>query len=186
MNDIAELERRIAYAIERISKGIEALDRAGPASTQPVAAQPIMDRPAPEAAAAAGPSVDANEVAALRQALEDERLANAQLEERLRALKQKNEARAAQAEAEIEATRASLRQLDSELSRLRKANEQLQASNADLRAANEQGVGEPHLINKSMMAELDSLRASRLVDLAEAKAIRDALQPLLDTSEEVK
>jgi DNA repair exonuclease SbcCD ATPase subunit len=170
MNDIAELERRIAYAMERISKGIEALDRAAPAAGAPAAA----------------PVADAAEVAGLKQALEDERLANAQLEERLRTLRQKQDLHTARAEAEMEAMRNALRTLDAELSRLRKANEQLQMSNAELRAANEQGLGEPHLINKSMMAELDSMRAARLVDLAEAKAIRDALQPLLESPEEVK
>jgi len=178
MNDIAELERRIAYAMERIAKGIEALDKA--AATAAAAPAPA---PVPDAAPA---TADAAALAALQLALDEERLANAQLEERLRALKQKQEARAAQVEAELEAMRASLKQLDTDLSRLRQANAQLEASNADLRAANEQGVGEPHLINKAMMAELESMRTARLVDIAEAKAVRDALQPLLDTPQEVK
>ena len=60
-----------------------------------------------------------------------------------------------------------------------------------MRAANEEGVGEPHLINKSMMAELESMRAARQVDIAETEAIKLALVPLLvagtdieDTSDE--
>ncbi len=119
------------------------------------------------------------ELEALRTALAEERLATAQLEERVRAIKQKQEIQAANLITEQAATREKLSQLDSELSRLRKANEQLQSSNAALRAANESGVGEPHLINKSMMAELESMRAARQVDIAEAEAIKGALVPLL-------
>jgi len=48
-----------------------------------------------------------------------------------------------------------------------------------LRTANEAGVGEPHLINKAMMAELEALRASRATDVAEADAILGALTPLV-------
>ena len=173
MNDIAELERRIAYAMERIAKGIEALDRATPAPVPPTG-----DRAQSASADAAA------DIEALRTQLAEERLANEQLEERVRAIKRKQEARAAQAEADLAATREALSQLDAELSRLRKANEQLQASNSALRAANESGVGEPHLINKAMMAELESLRAARQVDIAEAQAIKDALKPLLDSKEE--
>jgi DNA repair exonuclease SbcCD ATPase subunit len=162
MNEIAELERRIAYAMERIAKGVEALDKAVPVP--------------PVAVADGG---DAAELDALRTALAEERLANAQLEERVRAIKHKQEIQAANLITEQAATREKLSQLDSELSRLRKANEQLQSSNAALRAANESGVGEPHLINKSMMAELESMRAARQVDIAEAEAIKVALVPLL-------
>lgn len=167
MNDISELERRIAYAMERIAKGIEALDRATPA---PAADSVALDDP--------------EDVQTLRAQLAEERLANAQLEERVRAIKQKQDHHSAQAVAELAATRDSLTRLDAELSQLRRVNAQLQASNAALRAANETGVGEPHLINKSMLVELDSLRAARLVDLAEAQAIKATITPLLDSKEE--
>ncbi|MFU8881876.1 MAG: hypothetical protein ACNA7Q_05865 [Rhodobacterales bacterium] len=168
MNEIAELERRIAYAMERIAKGVEALDNV--AAVPPAMATDGDD---------AGGAGDAAELEALRAALAEERLANAQLEERVRAIKQKQEIQAANLITEQAATREKLSQLDGELSRLRKANEQLQSSNAALRAANESGVGEPHLINKSMMAELESMRAARQVDIAEAAAIKGALVPLL-------
>ena len=170
MNDIAELERRIAYAMERIAKGIEGLDRAG-------AAQPLAEvAPAPIAPTVA---VSEEEIATLRAELAEERLANAQLEERVRALRQKQEAQAQRSEAELTRLHDMMQHLDAELSRLRKANDQLQDSNAALRAANQAGVGEPHLINKSMMAELESMRAARQVDIAEVEAIKGALVPLL-------
>jgi chromosome segregation ATPase len=78
MNDIAELERRIAYAMERIAKGVEALDKAAP----------------PAQATAADQSGHDDELAQLRAQLTEERLANAQLEERLRVIKQKQQAQA--------------------------------------------------------------------------------------------
>jgi hypothetical protein len=48
-----------------------------------------------------------------------------------------------------------------------------------LRAANETGVGEPHLINKAMMAELEALRAVRSSDRAEVDAIIAELEPIV-------
>ena len=171
MNDIAELERRIAFAMERIAKGIENLDKAA------VASAPAGDTAPPADA-------DADEIGTLRTQLAEEKLANAQLEERVRALRQKQEAQAARSEAELVTLRETMEHLDAELARLRKANAQLQDSNAALRAANQAGVGEPHLINKSMMAELESMRAARQVDLAEVQAIKGALVPLLQYKEE--
>jgi hypothetical protein len=74
-------------------------------------------------------------------------------------------------------------QLDLEVQRVRKANDDLRASNQALRAANEAGVGEPHLINKAMMAELEALRATRAADVSETNAIIDALTPLINDAE---
>jgi hypothetical protein len=74
-------------------------------------------------------------------------------------------------------------QLDLEVQRVRKANDDLRASNQALRAANDAGVGEPHLINKAMMAELEALRATRAADVSETNAIIDALTPLINDAE---
>ena len=46
--------------------------------------------------------------------------------------------------------------------------------------ANAEGVGEPHLINRAMLAELEGLRAARATDVAESSAILAALVPLID------
>ncbi|ASP22225.1 colicin transporter [Antarctobacter heliothermus] len=121
---------------------------------------------------------DTPEVTELKEALDEEQMANAQLQERLRVLK----ARMAEAE---DATRseaagaASLAALDAELQKLRAANEELMAANAALREANAQGVGEPELINRGMEAELEALRAARSAEAAETGAVLDALTPLL-------
>lgn len=165
MSDIEDLQRRIIVAMDRIGTGARALS---------------------EQAESGGNSAE------LQQALEDERLASAQLEERLRALKAKHDDDiiALRSEldqsTEIEGLRGELdgqaqamARLDMELQRLRAANDQLRNSNAALREANQAGVGEPHLINKAMLAELEGLRAARATDMAEANAILSKLDPLV-------
>lgn len=164
MKDIEDLQARLNAAMDRIAAGVDRIDR-----TQGEA-----------------------QVAALNEALEEERLANAQLKERLRALNIKHfdelgalkdkladtsERDALQAR--LEAQDAAMARLDMDLQRLRAANDGLRSSNAALRAANESGVGEPHLINKAMLAELEALRAGRAADAAEAAAVLARLEPLL-------
>jgi DNA repair exonuclease SbcCD ATPase subunit len=151
MSEIDALQQRLTAAMDRIASGMGALG-----------------------SAAAGNSE------ALETALVDEKLANAQLGERVRKLAEKQEAVAAKMAAAQEAAQARTAELDLELQRLRKANDQLRQSNAALRKANEEGVGEPHLINKAMMAELEALRAARAADVAETSSIIGALAPLLD------
>ncbi|QFT63215.1 hypothetical protein [Roseivivax sp. THAF30] len=166
MNDIAELERRIASALDRIARGVEGLGAAGDGEVSA----------APEAAAS-------EELTALQAALEDERIANAQLEERVRAIREKQDSEVAKLRAEAEEARAALAGLDSDLQRLRHANDMLTATNEEMRRALEENVGEPHLINKAMLAELESLRAARAADAAESRAVLGALTPLLAEAE---
>ncbi|WP_297542655.1 hypothetical protein [Roseovarius sp.] len=145
MSQINELQARITAALDRIAQGLEG---------RPVAA--------PEAVG------DPEEVTRLRGQLEEEQLANAQLQERIKALHAKLDAvEGAQAE--------SLRKLDADLQALRKANQQLRDNNQALRDAQAAGVAEPHLINKAMMAELEGLRAARGADRGEVEAVLAAL-----------
>lgn len=162
MSEIEALQGRIMAAMDRIGQGIEELSSA-PAE------------------------VDADAVAEVRAELEEEKLVTAQLEERIKKLKAAHaeELAAAQAAVPAGADADKLAALDTELQRLRKANEQLRASNAALREANEAGVGEPHLINSAMLAELEGLRAARASDVAEASAIMDQLVPLLDKARDL-
>jgi chromosome segregation ATPase len=155
MTEIEELQRRIVAALDRIGQGLEGR----------------------------APAQEAGDVAELRQQLEDERLANAQLEERVRKLKARQEDAQAEADAARKATAERLEKLDRELQSMRKANQQLRDSNAALRDANAQGVGDPHLINKAMMAEIEGLRASRATDRAEADLILTELGRVLDEGE---
>ncbi|MEO3414857.1 hypothetical protein AAFO92_09400 [Roseovarius sp. CAU 1744] len=149
MSQIDELERRITAALDRIGQGLDGWSPGGGA--------------------------DATELESLRKALEDEKLACAQLEERLKVVsqKQKQQAEAGDRQAET------MRKLDSELQSLRKANQQLRENNKALREANEAGVAEPHLLNKSMLAELEGLRAARSADRAETDAVMADLARLI-------
>ena len=132
MSEIDALQQRLTAAMDRIAAGTSALGAAQGADT-----------------------------AELQEALEDERVANAQLTERVRKMSERQEEALAEARAASEATQTRVAAMDLELQRLRKANDQLRESNAALRTANEEGVGEPHLINTAMMAELEGLRAAR-------------------------
>lgn len=154
MTDIDELQRRIASAMDRIATASGGL---------------------------AAPNTAATE--ALQTALDDEKLANAQLTERVSKLSEQQESAIASARTAAAEAEARTAALDLELQRLRQANEQLRKSNVALREANEAGVGEPHLINKAMLAELEALRAARAADIAEASSIIGALTPLLDGAE---
>ena len=151
MSEIDALQQRLTAAMDRIAAGTSALGAAQGADT-----------------------------AELQAALEDEKVANAQLTERVRKMSERQEEALAEARAASEATQTRVAAMDLELQRLRKANDQLRESNAALRTANEEGVGEPHLINKALMAELEGLRAARAADVAEASSILGALGPLLD------
>ena len=147
MNEISDYERRIAEALSRIRQAADGLSNAPAGGNQ------------------------SEEVARLTAQLEDEKLASAQLEERVKKLHDRQTEKVEALEAEGGQRRAAMEGLDAELGRLRSLNDQLRENNAALRAANEQGVGEPHLINKSMLAELESLRAARAADRAEIDAV---------------
>ncbi|HKK97492.1 MAG TPA: hypothetical protein VJ928_04880 [Marivita sp.] len=172
MTQIDELQQRITAALDRVAQGVERMD-----------AQAHAVSPTPEQAA-----VDPDEVERLKTALEDEKLANAQLEERVRKLHETHQqdleaARAEAAAAPVSAEPAvDVTALDADLQRLKQANEMLRATNEDLRSALAENVGEPHLINKAMLAELEGLRAAHAVEVAETNAILTSLAPLLEAA----
>lgn len=151
MSEIDALEQRIAAALKRIGTAVDGVE-------------------APKE------SADPQELAELRQALEDEKLVTAQFEERLKRLKTKYEVKAEELDKALEAQRMATARLDMELQRMRAANEQLRSSNAALRDANAGGVGEPHLINKAMLAELEGLRAAQAVSRAESAAVAETIE----------
>ncbi len=155
MSEIEEFQRRINAALDRIGARIEA--------GTPGAADPA-------------------EVEALKQALDDERLANKQWQERVKALKAKRNELEEALEAAGESRSEEMTRLDAELQSLRRANQQLRDNNQALREANEAGVAEPHLINKSMLAELESLRATRATDQAETQAVMAALSSAIESA----
>jgi predicted nucleic acid-binding Zn-ribbon protein len=155
MQDIAELEKRITAALERIGKGVDRLA--------------LGSRGAPSAASVAESS--------LRSQLEDERAMNAQLQEKLRAAKEREPK--GDLHDKIDRLTQQLDVQGLELQRMRRTATALRDQLAALRAAQAAGVAEPQLVNKAMAAELDALRAERLTEVAEIDEILAALDPHL-------
>ncbi len=131
MQDIVELERRITAAMERIGAG--------------------LDRRAGKAAAMEG----ADEIARLTEALAEERMANAQLSERVRVLHERATQGASEADEGLQAQLAT--QAD-EIATLR-------------RVLAEAGK------------EIASLRAARAAEAAELAEVVAALDPLVKDAE---
>ncbi|UWQ51399.1 colicin transporter [Leisingera caerulea] len=134
----------------------------------------------------------ANTAASEKETLEDQ-LAEAQAaNDSLKARLEETGASAGQAaaepsaapdmSAEIDRQNEALLRLDTELQQLRQANEELRASNAALREANAQGLGDAGLINASMEAEIEGLRAAQASDQAQVNAVLAKLEPLLATA----
>jgi len=153
MQEIAELEKRITAALERIGKGVDRLAQA--------------PRSAPSASGGAD--------AALRAQLEDEKALNTQLQEKLRAAKERESK--GDLQEKIDRLTQQLEVQGLELQRMRRTTAGLRDQLAALRAAQAEGVAEPQLINKAMAAELDALRAERLTEVAQIDEILAALDP---------
>lgn len=155
MTDIAELERRIQYALDRIAK-------------------------AAERSAERAPMAPDTDTEALRAALEAEHEANARLTERVRAIKDRQDSAVTTLERKIARASEQLDVLGLEVQRLRKANQQLAEANESLRETRIKDMTDPSAINRSLAAELDALRADRRAELAEIEDVLIALGPLVE------
>lgn len=188
MTELAEYERRIAFALERIGRGVETLGDLRAAALAAAAAVPAPDPepepapepvPEPEIAAApvaveTGPSA---EVLALQAELEAERAASAQLTERVLAIREKQETTLAALERRLtQATRA-LEAVQVEANRLKRANNDLIEVNRQL--IDGAGRIDPALVNLSMQAELEALRAARAWEASELSEIVTGLAPIV-------
>lgn len=157
MSDIAELEGRITAALERISTGLDGL------------------------AGGAGPGA-AEQIASLKEALEAEKIANAQLEERVAAIKDKQDTTIKDMGARIETLTAGLAQQEAESKRLIAVNAQLRES-SDAQSETSQSAGDNvKQLNQDLQAELDALQATRKADLAELETIMSEIKPLIGES----
>lgn len=173
MADIEELERRIFAALDRIGDELSGLPEAE-------ALAEALRRAAPPPEPAAEPEEDpAERIAELESALENERLVSAQLEERVKALKARQDETIERLRGQIETLRGQSAQTQEASERLRQVNAELRDINARLRERLTEGTAEPQLINKAMMAELDALRATRAADIAEVQAVIHELRPLV-------
>lgn len=157
MSDMSEYERRISAALARIGAGIETLGQAPTATTE----------------------TSGNATFELREALEAERTANAQLSERVRAIREKQESTLGALERKLAAANRDLEQHQRDAVRLKRANADLLGANRALSEAAAEALADPHLINRAMQAELEALRAERAADLSEIDDILAGLEPLL-------
>ncbi len=162
MSELPQLETRITAALERIRTGLDGLQAA------------------PEPQSGADASALEAQVGELNTKLDEEQTANAQLEERVKLLKERQDGKLAELESNVDAGRARSARMDRELQRLRQVNAELRDINSKLREAVAEGVSEPHLVNKAMLAELEALRAARAADAAEMDAILEELTPIIE------
>ena len=150
MSDISDLERRITGALDRATKALEQMSAGG---------------------AESGPDLSAE--------LEAERVANRQLEERVRAIKEKQENTVTALEREVSDLRDAHATRDAEVQQMRSVNAALRESNGALRDANSKGLSAPELIDQAMASELESLRVARAAQQAEIAEILATLEPVL-------
>ncbi len=167
MTDISELERRILFALERIDRGVDALTIGGDIA------------PTGTKAAEVSGSRGIDEVEALRSELDAERSANAQLTERVRAIKDKQETIVSDLEKKVGRLTQQLDLAGAELQRQRRLNADLVSVNQSLSDAAQDGVTEPALLNQSFLTEIEALRAARSAEMAEIEEILAELKPLI-------
>ncbi|NJM82843.1 MAG: hypothetical protein HC844_10355 [Tabrizicola sp.] len=168
MKEIAELEQRITAALERIGKGVDRLS----GQARPAASAKVEDK--------GGISP---EVAALKAQLEEEKTHSAQLKERLRAVKDKDGQGSGQLQEKVNKLTLQLDVQGLELQRMRRTAVSLREQLHQLRKSQTAAVVEPQLINKSILAELEAFRATRLTEMAEMDEILAALEPHLTEAE---
>ena len=161
MSDIVELERRMGAALDRIARAAEQAARR------------------PEAPPQAPPTPDAEELARLRAALEAERSANARLNERVAAIKDRQDGTVTQMDRKLARLTDQLDVQGLELQRLRKANLALIEANRALSEQLEARLPDPAALSRSVTAELEALRADRRAELAELEEVLGALAPLV-------
>lgn len=121
---------------------------------------------------------------AVLEDLESERLLNAQLSERVRVLKDKQDSMVGALQERVNSLMEQLDSLGVEYQRLKKSAIALRENNRALREALQQDLQDPggdaQLINKSMMAELDALRTHRMAETAELDELITELRPLVE------
>lgn len=161
MSDIDKLESRITAALDRIRQGVSRLNDSAARAAEPV------------------PEVE-DEAAALRFQLQEEQTVNAQLEERVRVLKERQDGSVSDLKARVEEQTQKMKELDAQINRLRASNADLRDMTAQLRSAAADDTVNAELINRAALAEVEALAAQRSADAAEMDAIITELKPLIE------
>ena len=164
MTEISELEGRISAALDRIRSGVSALENKAVGSAD-----------APVAAAS-----DDDRVAQLEADLAAQKDVNAQLEERFKVLKSRQDSVIADLNSGAERAKEQLQSFEADLEKLREENAVLRDVSENLRKAAEADRIDAAMINRAMQAELDALRALRAAEAAEVATILAELKPLIE------
>ena len=164
MTEISELEGRISAALDRIRSGVSALEN-----------KAVVSGDAPVAAAS-----DDDRVAQLEADLAAQKDVNAQLEERVKVLKSRQDSVIADLNSGAERAKEQLRSFEADLEKLREENAVLRDVSENLRKASEADGIDAAMINRAMQAELDALRALRAAEAAEVATILAELKPLIE------
>lgn len=162
--DLAAYEARIQAALGRIADGVAKWPEAQPAAAV------VEEAPAPE-------TEPAGDVGQLQADLEEERTANAQLNQRVMQIRKRHEERIEEFQGDVAAAEARADEAEKALAKLRRASEDMRQVLAEIDVA---AAPDAHLINRAMMAELEALRAERSADAAEIADIMTALAPLVE------
>ena len=115
----------------------------------------------------------------LKAELEAERSANAQLTERVRAIKEKQETLLTALERKVQTLSAQLEQQGGELQRQRLMNVSLTRTNQKLSDSLREGVADPGVLNEALRTEVEAMRLSRMAEMAEMEEILAELRPLV-------
>jgi len=207
MADIADLEGRLAAALDRMGRARDRLrDELAAArapSVQPEAEtrdgggedddglsalRAELGRHAEAAGAARAEVARLTEaLAAEREALggltaraEADREALESLRSQVEALRARDRLETLQAGAAAENGAARIARLEQSVQQLQEVNAQLRQNNAALRKAVEAQMPDGSLVDSGLRAELEALEAARTADRAEIDSILAALQPLLE------
>ena len=164
MTEISELEGRISAALDRIRSGVSALENKAVATGDAPAAAPAGD----------------DRVAQLEAELAAQKDVNAQLEERVKVLKSRQDTVIAELNSGSERAKEQLQSFEADLEKLREENAALRDVSENLRKAAEADGIDAAMINRAMQAELDALRALRAAEAAEVATILAELKPLIE------
>lgn len=148
---LAECERRIALAFDRIGAGVE----------------DVLTRPVPQA-------VPDAQVIALQAELDAERQANRQLSERVRSLGEKQQTTMAALERRLTQLTKSHETMQDELSRYKQINVVLVEANKILIE------GSDGAVEQALLAEVQTLRATRDLEAEEINAVIQSIETLIN------
>lgn len=201
MDDITELERRIAAAFDRMDQGLDALARAQAAShDQAVAAQAALQGAKPQGAAVdpaqtarpdavapdgvapdAAPADAAPQLTALLRALELAKASNSDWAERYSALQEQMSAQTLAMASEI----ARLTQELADAQHARTRSEDAASMDAQTAPSRDDEIDDLTARLAAQEAELEALRSARAQEAAELGDIISALTPLVEEASHV-